>query len=125
MSGGALTVGDTNMAQEKKHLILTEANFKSEVLESSKPVLVDFWAAWCGPCHMIAPAIEELAADFEGFAKVGKVDVDDQQALAASCGIRSIPTLLLFQNGEVVDHASGAVPKKVLADKLRALFTSA
>ncbi len=113
------------MAQEKNHLNLTEANFRREVLESSEPVLVDFWATWCGPCRTIAPAIEELASDFENSAKVGKVDVDDQQALAEAFGIRSIPTLLFFQNGELVDHAVGAVPKKVLADKLRALLPAA
>ena len=113
------------MAQEKKYLTLTEANFKSEVLESSKPVLVDFWAAWCGPCHAMAPVIEELVADFEGAAKIAKVDVDDQQALAASFGIQAIPTLLFFQNGEVVDRAIGALPKNVLAKKLSALLPAA
>ncbi len=113
------------MAQERKYLTLTETNFRSEVLESSKPVLVDFWAAWCGPCHAMAPVVEELAADFEGFAKIAKVDVDDQQALAASFGIQAIPALLFFQNGEVVDRAIGAVPKKVLAEKLGALLPAA
>ncbi len=113
------------MAQKNKSLALTEANFTREVLESSKPVLVDFWAAWCGPCRAIAPAIEDLASDFEGSAKVAKVNVDEQPALAASFGIRSIPTLLFFQNGKVVDQALGAVPKEVLAEKLSALFASA
>ena len=113
------------MAEEKKYLALTEATFTREVLESSKPVLVDFWAAWCGPCRAIAPAIEDLASDFEDSAKVAKVNVDEQPALAASFGIRSIPTLLFFQNGKVVDQALGAVPKEVLAEKLSALFASA
>ncbi len=114
------------MAQEREtYLTLTEANFESEVLESSKPVLVDFWAAWCAPCHAMAPVVEELAADFEGAAKIAKVDVDDQQALAASFGIQAIPALLFFQNGEVVDQAIGAVPKKVLAEKLSALLPAA
>ena len=113
------------MAQKRKYLTLTETNFRSEVLESSKPVLVDFWAAWCGPCHAMAPVVEELAADFAGSAKIAKVDVDDQEALAASFGIQAIPTLLFFQNGEVVDQALGAVPKKVLTEKLSALLPSA
>ena len=113
------------MAQEKKHLTLTEANFEHEVLNSSKPVLVDFWAAWCRPCHTMSPTIEELAGDFEGSAKVGKVDVDDQQALVRSFAIQALPTLLFFQNGKVVDHAIGAVPKQLLADKLSALLPAA
>ena len=113
------------MAKERKYLTLTETNFRSEVLESSKPVLVDFWAAWCGPCHAMAPVVEELAADFAGSAKIAKVDVDDQEVLAASFGIQAIPTLLFFQNGEVVDRAFGAVPKKVLTEKLSALLPSA
>ncbi len=113
------------MAEEKKYLALTEATFTHEVLESSKPVLVDFWAAWCGPCRAIAPAIADLARDFEDSAKVAKVNVDEQPALAASFGIQSIPTLLFFQNGKVVDQALGAVPKEVLAEKLSALFASA
>ncbi len=114
------------MAQEREtYLTLTEANFKSEVLESSKPVLVDFWATWCGPCHAMAPVVEELAAEFEGSATIAKVDVDDQQALAASFGIQAIPTLLFFHNGEVVDQAIGAVAKKVLAEKLGALLPAA
>ena len=113
------------MAQERKYLTLTETNFRSEVLESSKPVLVDFWAAWCGPCHAMAPVVEELAADFAGSAKIAKVDVDDQEALAASFGIQAIPTLLFFQNGAVVDQAFGAVPKKVLTEKLSALLPPA
>ncbi len=112
------------MAAKGKQLTLTEASFDSEVLQSSEPVLVDFWAAWCGPCQMIAPAIRELATDFEGSAKVGKVDVDTQQALAARFGVQSIPTLMFFQNGKVVDQMIGTVPKKVLADKLRALSPS-
>ena len=108
------------MAQDNKPLTLTEKNFHKEVLDSSRPVLVDFWAGWCRPCHAVAPAIEELAEDFNGTAKVGKVDVEDQQALAQSFHIRSIPTLLFFRNGEVVDRAFGAVSKAVLAGKLEA-----
>ena len=112
------------MAVRGKQLTLTEASFDSEVLQSSEPVLVDFWAAWCGPCQMIAPAIQELATDFEGSAKVGKVNVDTEQALAARFGVQSIPTLMFFQDGKVVDQVIGAVSKKVLADKLRALSPS-
>ncbi len=112
------------MAAKGKQLTLTEASFDSEVLQSSEPVLVDFWAAWCGPCQIIAPAIQELATDFEGTAKVGKVDVDTEQALAARFGVQSIPTLMFFQGGKVMDQVIGAVPKKVLADKLKALSPS-
>ena len=110
---------------KRRDLSLTEVNFDREVLESSQPVLVDFWAAWCGPCRMIAPAIEELATDFQGSAKVGKVDVDAQGALAARFGVQSIPTLLFFHNGEVVDQVIGGVPKSALAAKLSALSQTA
>ncbi len=110
---------------KRRDLSLTEVNFDREVLESSQPVLVDFWAAWCGPCRMIAPAIEELATDFQGSAKVGKVDVDAQGALAARFGVQSIPTLLFFHNGEVVDQVIGGVPKSALAAKLSALSQAA
>jgi thioredoxin 1 len=102
-----------------KAIEITDANFE-EVLKSDKPVLVDFWAEWCGPCKMIGPIVEELAGDYEGKAVIGKVDVDANPAVASALGIRSIPTLMFFKNGELVDKQVGAVPKVVLAQKLDA-----
>jgi thioredoxin 1 len=110
---------------DAKYITATEANFKSEVLESSQPVLVDFWAEWCGPCKMIAPTIEQLAADFDGKAKVVKVNVDEQPNLAQQYGVRSIPTLLFFRDGKVAEQLVGAAPKEALADKLTNLITVA
>ena len=109
------------MAERAKYLELTDENFQREVLESREPVLVDFWAEWCAPCRSIAPAIEELAAEFEGQAKVGKLDIDSNMHVPEQFGIRSIPALFLFKDGEVVDRVAGVVPKKVLAEKLDAL----
>lgn len=103
-----------------KALEITEANF-NEIINSDKPVLIDFWATWCGPCLMLAPTIEELAGEYEGKAVIGKVDVDANPNLAAQFGIRSIPTLLIFKGGEVVDKQVGVVPKTVLAQKLDAV----
>jgi thioredoxin 1 len=110
---------------DAKYITATEANFKSEVLDSSQPVLVDFWAEWCGPCKMIAPAIEELAADFDGKAKVAKVNVDEHPSLAQQYGVRSIPTLLFFRDGKVAEQLVGAAPKEALADKLNSMITVA
>jgi thioredoxin 1 len=89
------------------------------VLQSDKPVLVDFWAEWCGPCRMIAPVIDELAAEYEGKAKIAKLNVDENQQVSMRYGIRSIPTLLIFKNGQVVDQIIGAVPKGVIENKLK------
>ncbi len=109
------------MAQDAKYVTLTDANFASEVLESDQPVLVDFWATWCGPCRIIAPIIIELADEFEGKAKVAKLDVDHNPQTAMQYGVRSIPTLLFFKDGQVVDQLVGTAPKKVLAAKLEGL----
>ena len=101
---------------------VTDESFQREVLASDVPVIVDFWAEWCGPCHQIAPIIVELATEYDGRAKMAKVDVDQNQVVAGSFGIRSIPTLLFFKNGERVDQVIGTVPKKVIADKLERLL---
>ena len=90
---------------------ITAANFEAEVMNSPIPVLVDFWATWCDPCRMIAPALEEIAREQEGIIKVGKVNVDEEMELATSFGITSIPTLLVFKNGQLVNQALGAMPK--------------
>ncbi|HEX2963142.1 MAG: thioredoxin [Ignavibacteria bacterium] len=105
-----------------KPLQFTDANFSSEVLESPLPVVVDFWATWCGPCRMIAPIIEELAGEYEGKLKVGKLDVDENQQTAIKYGVRSIPTVLFLKGGKVVDTIIGAVPKGQFQQKVKALL---
>lgn len=99
-------------------LEIEDKNFEEIVLKSDKPVMVDFWAAWCGPCRMVGPIIEELSHEFAGKAVVGKVDVDNNQEFAAKYGIRNIPTVLVFKNGEVVGRQVGVAPKKTYADAL-------
>lgn len=102
-----------------KTIEITDKNF-DEIIKSDKPILVDFWAEWCGPCKMIGPIVEEMAGEYDGKAVIGKVDVDSNPEVSAKFGIRSIPTLLYFKDGEIVDKQVGAVPKAVLAQKLDA-----
>ncbi|MDE0961581.1 MAG: thioredoxin [Candidatus Latescibacteria bacterium] len=105
-------------------ITLTDGNFSAEVLDSDVPVLVDFWATWCGPCRMIAPIVRELSSEYEGKAKVCKLDVDSAQKTAAEFGIRSIPTLLIFKGGKVADQLIGAVPKQQITEKLEASLSN-
>lgn len=101
---------------------ITTDNFQPEVLDSKKVALVDFWAEWCGPCRMIGPIVEELAGEYEGKALISKCNVDDHGEVAAQFGIRSIPTILFFKDGELVDRVVGAVPKSTLKQKLDSLI---
>jgi len=101
---------------------VTDATFRAEVLESDVPVVVDFWAEWCMPCHQIAPIVEEMAVEYNGRAKFAKMNVDTDQEVAASFGIRSIPVLLYFKGGELADQLIGTAPRKVVAGKLDALL---
>jgi thioredoxin 1 len=99
-------------------LEITDSNFEEVVLKADKPVLVDFWAEWCGPCRMVGPIVEELAKDYADTAVIGKVNVDENPEISVRFGIRNIPALLFFKNGEIVDKQIGAVPKSVLSEKL-------
>lgn len=110
------------MTDNKKYITLTDETFPSEVLERTEPVMVDFWADWCGPCHIMAPVIEELAAEFEGRVRVGKLDVDANPEAAETYGIRSIPTILFFKDGKIVDQVVGIVSKMELATRLEKLL---
>jgi thioredoxin 1 len=109
------------MADDAKYVTLSDSNFEDEVLNSSQPVLVDFWATWCGPCRAIAPVIEELASEYNGKVKIAKLDVDENGATASRFNIRSIPTLLFFNNGQVVDQIVGSAPKQALVERLNSL----
>ena len=108
------------MAETKNIQEFTDANFEETVLKSDKPVLVDFWASWCGPCVALAPTIEQLADEYEGKAVIGKLNVDENSEMPGKFGIRSIPAVFVFKGGEVVDKQIGNAPKKVLADKIDA-----
>jgi len=101
---------------------ITDQNFEEAVLKSDKPVLVDFWAEWCGPCLMIAPAIEELAQEYQGKFVIGKMNVDNNSDIPMEYGIRNIPTLLFFKNGEIIDKQVGASPKSALKSKIDAIL---
>jgi len=109
------SIGENN---NMKPFTFSDSNFEAEALKSELPVIVDFWAAWCGPCRMIAPIIEELAGEYDGKVKIGKLDVDENQQTAIKYGVRSIPTVLVLKGGEVVDTIIGAVPKSVFVEKI-------
>lgn len=113
------------MRSKAKFVTLNEENFETEVIQSTQPVLVDFWATWCAPCHVIAPTIEELAAEFDGKVKVGKLDVDAYVGVGTRYGVRGIPTLIFFKDGEAVDRLTGVAPKNEIVTRLEALLEKA
>jgi thioredoxin 1 len=104
-------------------LEITDANFAEVAMNSDKPVMIDFWAEWCGPCRMVAPIVEEMSNDYQGKAVIGKVNVDENPDVSAKFGIRNIPTILFLKGGQVVDKSVGAVPKNVLTEKMEALLS--
>lgn len=110
------------MRNQKTIITLSDTNFKTEVLDSQTPVLVDFWATWCGPCRAVAPTLERLAEEFEGRAKVVKLDVDNNPVTASTYQISSIPTLLFFKDGQIIDRVVGVVSKNMLSEKLDAIL---
>jgi thioredoxin 1 len=113
------------MAGQKHYVEVTDQNFEEEVIRSSQPVLVDFWAPWCGPCRVIGPIVEELAGEFAGQVKVGKLNVDENLEVAQRFRIRGIPTLLFFEKGQVVDQIVGLVPRGEIAARLKSLTQAA
>jgi thioredoxin 1 len=115
-----ITFDLTTNKTKQMALEITDATFEDVVLKSDKPVLVDFWAAWCGPCRMVGPIVDELSNEYDGKAVVGKVDVDANQQFAAKYGVRNIPTVLIFKDGQVVDKQVGVAPKNVYSSKIEA-----
>jgi thioredoxin 1 len=101
---------------------ITDSNFAELAMNSDKPVMIDFWAEWCGPCRMVSPIVEEMANDYNGKAVIGKVNVDENPDISAKFGIRNIPTIIFLKGGQVVDKSVGAVPKNVLTEKIEALI---
>ncbi len=126
MSGSRKSIKFTNSSIIKKYKIMTleftDSNFEELVLKTDKPVLVDFWAEWCGPCRMVGPIVSEIGEEYKDKVVVGKLDVDANPEVAMRYGIRNIPTILFFKNGEIADKQVGAVPKSVLAGKIESLL---
>ena len=118
------SAGRQGISKMSEPIVLTDDSFAAEVVESDNPVLVDFWASWCGPCRMVGPIVAELAGEYDGRAKICKLDVDAAQKTAGEYGIRSIPTLLIFKDGKVADQVIGAVPKSQITEKLDAVLAS-